>query len=77
MGEGYIVIVKLIVLPTHPLRVGVTVIVPTTFDPARLGGAVQAGILPLPLAPRPILMFELTQLSDAPIGELTKFPKFI
>lgn len=34
--------------------------------------AVKAGVLPLPLAPKPMVVFELVQLNDPPAGVLAK-----
>ena len=55
--------------PVQPFRVGITVIV------AKIGTipvfiAVNPGIFPIPLLPKPIAVFEFVQVYDAPAGEL-------
>lgn len=58
---GFTVIVKLVVAPVQPLAVGVTVIVPLiAVIPALV--AVKAAMFPVPLAARPIAVFEFVQL---------------
>ena len=68
-GNGLTVIVKLLGNPTQVPKVGVTDIVPV------MGAAVplvapKAGMLPLPLAPKPMAVLELVQVNVAPAGVL-------
>ena len=77
VDPGEIVTVKVIGVPEHPLRVGVTVIVPTIFAPVLFAGALHEVILPKPLADIPIAVFELLHAKVAPEGVLTKLPIFI
>lgn len=60
-GLGCMVILKVLLLPVHPLRVGVTVMVAVMlFVPELL--TTKDGILPVPLAANPILVVLLVQL---------------
>ena len=77
VGFGYIVTVKVIGVPRHPLIVGVTEIVAVILAPVPLLGAVQEAILPEPPAISPMAVLELVQTNVAPIGVLTKFPILI
>ena len=70
-GVGLIVTVKLKGEPGQPLREGVTDIVPTILAPT-LEGAVHELMLPLPLEPKPIAVFELAHVKEAPAGVLAK-----
>ena len=74
VGVGYKVTLKVMGVPAHPLRVGVTVIIPTIFAPVLLVGAFHDVILPVPLATRPIAVFEFVHAKVAPVGLLTKLP---
>jgi hypothetical protein len=60
-GVGFTVIVKLVVLPVHDPYKGVTVIVATTGTAPALM-PVNAAMLPVPLAARPIEGVSLTQV---------------
>jgi hypothetical protein len=65
VGVGYTVMVKENGVPTHPLAVGVTVIVATTVTlPALV--AVNEGIFPVPLAASPMDGVELTHAKVVP-----------
>ena len=64
-------------MPGHPLEDGVTVIVPVIFDPVLFVGAFQLGILPLPVAAKPIAILEFVHENVAPDGILTKLPILI
>ena len=77
IGVEKTVTLKLIGVPAHPLRWGVTVIVPTKFEDVPFGGAVHEAIFPEPLASIPMLVFELIQVNVAPFILGTKFPIFI
>ena len=77
VGFGYIVTVKVIGVPVQPLRVGVTVIVPTIFTPEAFAGAVHEEIFPLPLATSPIAVLEFIHAKVEPIGLLAKLPILI
>jgi hypothetical protein len=55
--------------PTHAPKVGVTVIV-DVMGAAVTFVAVNAGVPPAPLAPKPIEVFEFVQLKVAPAGVL-------
>jgi hypothetical protein len=68
-GDGLIVIVYVTGNPTHPPRVGVTVIVEVIGDPV-IFVAVKDGVFPAPLATSPIAVLELVQLNVAPAGVL-------
>jgi hypothetical protein len=73
VGVGYIVTLKLIVLPIHPfVDVGVTVIVPVMFDAVPLVGAVQYGISPDPDAPKPIDVLLFVHVYVVPVRLLEK-----
>ena len=61
VGVGLTVMVKVLVVPEHEPLVGVTVIVLVIGDAVAFV-AVNAAILPVPLAPKPIAVFELDQL---------------
>ena len=76
-SEDTIVTVKLITGPVQPLSVGVTVIVPTISAPLPFGGAIQSAMLPVPLVPSPIVVFEFVQLIVAPDGIHEKAPTLI
>ncbi len=69
-GVGLIVTVKIMGVPGQPAKVGVTVIVPTTFIPVILAGAVQLVILPFPETGFPILVLEFVHAKLAPLGLL-------
>jgi hypothetical protein len=56
-------------VPGQPATVGVTVIVAVT-GAAVVLVAVNAGVLPVPLAARPIVEFELVQVNVPPAGML-------
>lgn len=60
-------------VPVHPFKVGVTVIVPVIFAAVLLAGAAHELMLPFPLAARPMDVFELIQLKLDPAGTLPKF----
>ena len=77
IGEGKMVTVKLIGVPGHPLRVGVTVIIPVISVPEVLEGATHEAIFPEPLKAIPIAVFELDQVNEPPTGLLPKFPILI
>jgi hypothetical protein len=73
VGVGYIVTVKLIVLPIQPLaEVGVTVIVPVMFDNVPLAGAIHEFILPVPDAPKPIDVLLFVHVYAVPVRLLEK-----
>ena len=59
------------------MSVGVTVIVPVIFKLVVFAGAVHVIILLVPLAAKPIAVFELVQAIVAPVGVLTKAPILI
>jgi hypothetical protein len=59
-GTGFTVMVKVIGVPTHPLVVGVTVMVPD-MGAVPVLAVVNEGRLPIPLAPNPILILSLAQ----------------
>ena len=61
VGVGLTVMVKVLVVPEHEPLVGVTVIVPVIGDAVAFV-AVNAAMLPVPFAPKPIAVFELDQL---------------
>ena len=61
VGVGFTVIVKVLVEPEHDPLTGVTVIVLVIGD-AIAFVAVNAAILPVPLAPKPIAVLEFDQL---------------
>lgn len=61
LGLGFTVTVKFKLLPTHPLFVGVMVIVPEIFTSPGLA-APKAVVFPVLPAPSPILMFVLDQV---------------
>ena len=65
VGKGSTVIVKVESAPIQPLIVGVTVIVATTGLVPTLV-AVNAGILPFPFVPNPIVASELVQAKVVP-----------
>src|ERR1041385_1712259 len=58
-----------LVAPVHPPSVGVMVIVPVIALPVAFV-AVKDGVLVLPLAARPIEVFEFVQVNVAPAGLL-------
>ena len=70
-GIGFIVIENVIELPVQPLAIGVTVIVATTGILDVLV-AVKEGILPVPLAAKPIEVSLLVQLNVVPDTEPEK-----
>lgn len=61
VGDGSTVIVYDDGMPTHPLSVGVTVMVDVIVAPVVLV-AVNAGMFALPLAAKPIAVFEFVQV---------------
>ena len=65
IGFAFIVMVNVLAFPVHPLSVGITVIIPLILLVVELL-AVKEGILPLPEAARPMLVFEFVQLNAAP-----------
>ena len=63
VGLGFTVIVKVTGVPLHPFADGVTVIVEVTgLVPVFV--AVNTGIFPEPLAPRPMVVLLFVQLSN-------------
>ena len=60
-GVGFTVIVKFIVFPVHPFAEGETEII-AEIEVVPLFVAVNEGILPVPLAPKPIAVLLLVQL---------------
>jgi hypothetical protein len=56
-------------VPTHPDKVGVTVMV-AVMGAAPALVAVNAGVFPVPLAASPIAAFEFVQSNVAPAGAL-------
>jgi hypothetical protein len=71
VGAGLIVIVYVIGVPAQPPSVGVTVTVPViALDVAFV--VVKEGVLVLPLAARPMPVFEFVHVNVAPVGLLTK-----
>ena len=71
VGNGFIVMVKLYSAPLQLFSDGITLMV-AIMGELELLIAVNAGILPFPLAARPISGFELLQLIVAPGGVLLK-----
>ncbi len=71
VGNGFMVIVKLYSAPLQLFSEGITLIV-AMIGIFELLIAVNEGILPFPLAARPISGFELLQLIVAPGGVLLK-----
>ena len=69
VGNGFMVMVKLYSAPVQLFRDGITVIV-AVMGELELLTAVNAGILPSPLAARPISGLELLHLMIAPDGLL-------
>ena len=61
IGVGIIVTVNVSV-PLQPSSSEVTMIVPTMSKPVLFGGAIQAGIFPVPKAGNPIAVLEFDQL---------------
>ena len=59
----------------HPFNVGITVIV-AVMSVFPVFVAVNTGKFPLPLAAKPILVFELVQLKLAPVGRLVNGLEF-
>ncbi len=57
--------------PVQPATVGVTVTVEVTGEPLVLF-AVNAGVLPAPLAAKPIEVLEFVQAKEPPAGVLVK-----
>ena len=75
VGVGLMVTEKPAAVPGQLLNVGSTEIVPTIVPGVLLFvllGAVQAAMLPVPLAPKPINVLEFAQEKDAPVGIETK-----
>jgi hypothetical protein len=71
VGFGFTVTVKLEGVPAQPPAVGVTVMVEVTpVEP--VFAAVQLGILPVPLAPKPVLVVLLVHVNVPPGGTLAK-----
>ena len=68
-GSGLIVMVKVDDGPVQLFKTGITVMLAVIGDEVLLT-AVNAGMLPLPLAARPISGFELVQVISAPGGVL-------
>lgn len=67
VGVGFTVMVYVDGVPVQPAELGVTVIVPLIGElPALV--AVKVGMFPLPLAAKPIEVFELVQLNDPLAG---------
>lgn len=66
VAVGLTVMTKLLVVPVHPLAVGVTVIVPLMGVLVRLV-AVNDGMLPFPLAARPMAGLLLAQAKVVPL----------
>lgn len=62
-------------VPVHPFKVGVTVIVPVIFAAVPLAGAIQGLIFPIPLAGSPMAVFEFIHVKLEPEGALPKFGK--
>ena len=71
VGAGFTVMVNVSVDPAHPLAVATTDSVATIGELVVFVG-VKAGISPLPVAPRPIPVFELDQAKVVPITALLK-----
>ena len=69
MGVGLTVIVKTSGTPTQEFKVGVTVTVEVT-GPVVILDAKKAGVLPLPLAAKPMEVLEFVQAKVAPKGVL-------
>jgi hypothetical protein len=65
-GAGLIVITYTSATPAHDPEVGVTVIF-AVIGVVPVLVAVKDGILPVPLAPKPILVFEFVQLNVTPV----------
>jgi hypothetical protein len=65
VAVGFTVIVKVSVVPTHPFAVGVTIMVPVIGPFVPLVG-VNAGILPVPPAARPIAGLLFVQVNVVP-----------
>lgn len=76
VGVGLTVIVKLVVVPVHPLLIGVTIIVHDMGDVPGLV-AENAGMFPEPLAPSPIAVLEFAQLKVVPATVPDKFIKLV
>ena len=75
VGVGLMVTEKPAAVPGQLLNVGSTEIVPTIVPGVLLFVllvAVQAAMLPVPLAPKPINVLEFAQEKDAPVGIETK-----
>ena len=66
VAVGLIVIVKLLAVPVHPFAVGVTVMVAVIGKVVELV-AVNEGILPEPLAVRPIAVLLFVQVNVVPL----------
>jgi len=65
---------KSVVIPWHPFKYGVTVMMLLINVPVLLDGVVHGGIEPLPLAAIPIAVFELIHENVPPFGTLEKLP---
>ena len=72
LGVGLMVTTKLLGIPAQPLYVGATLIVPTIGTLVLFAGAFHDGIFPVPLAPKPIFVFEFDQANVEPTGTLAK-----
>lgn len=71
VGVGFTVIEYVLGVPVQPLAVGVTVMVEVTAaEPVLV--AVNAGVLPVPLAASPIDVLELVHAKVAPATGLVK-----
>ena len=71
---GFILIVKLVLAPLHPLLTGVTFIIPVIFKPVLFVGAIQFDILPIPLETRPIKVFVFVHIKVELRGFAIKLP---
>ena len=72
VAVGLTVIVNVVGVPVHPLAVGVTVIVAVIGDVVAFV-AVKEGILPEPLAARPIAVLLLVQVNVVPLTGPDRF----
>ena len=70
-GVGLTVMVKYLVMPLHPLMEGMMVTVPV-IGALLLFTAVKTGILPVPLAPRPIRGWSFVQVYTTDAEALLK-----
>ena len=69
VGIGFTVMVQVIGVPAHPAKVGVTELVAVIAADVVLV-AVNVGVLPVPLAAKPIAVFEFVHANVAPEGIL-------